>query len=254
MVNVFPLNFRGSILREITLDKVKQVIKTDGMNLMEAMNNTSSNDAAISLFKKLTTTPLPQPLDVSAEAEQAQAFLKEKFTNLLSTNPLKLGGMKIFSPSSWKGSVSNHQYIYDVDVSYLIKSDEFLNAISLMLPFEQWQQLKGLFTGNKSATLQLSRSLIDLMMSTSGQSLDPAQFINLINQHFATHFMGTEAAVESVVSQLTNMEQSIKQSAVTSLISEVIARLAVAARDKLIPLLATFIADIALHQQFFNQI
>ena len=77
MVNFFPLNRRELMLSEATLDKIKQLIKTEGKELMAALTGSSSTQAAVTFLSKLVTTDLPEPLDIADETAQAQQLLKK---------------------------------------------------------------------------------------------------------------------------------------------------------------------------------
>ena len=69
-----------------------------------------------------------------------------------------------------------------------LKSDDFLNGISIMLPFDQWVQLKETINYNDAGTLAIARLLIDNAVAGELDKITPDEFIELFNKQFGINF------------------------------------------------------------------
>lgn len=253
LVNSYPLAHRQAILNEVSLDKVKVLVKKEGLALKESMTGNEAEIAAL-VFSKLISTPLPQPLDIQSEASRVQKMLEQKFQAVLRTSKIELGAKKIFTPSSWKGTVDNPQYIYDVLVVDVLRSDDFINSISLMFSFNEWKNLKENIKNNPEGTLKLARALIDTQVNGGQNALEPETLIQLINQSYSTQYVGAQAMAISAFEKLEEQQKVLTEEPINALSAEVLAQFATIARTKLIPLLAAFIQDSIVRENFLKQI
>lgn len=250
LVNVYPLEARQGILENINLEQVKTLVKQEGAALMEIASG-SQVALANGIFTKLVSTPLPKPLDLANEATRVQAILKQKLDDILSFSKGKLGIKKFFTASSWKGTIDNPQYIYDVPVAEMIHSNDFVNGISLLFSFNEWQDLQRKIKTDAPGRLALARALIDSQMKGTFQ---PEQLIPLINQSFSTRYEGTEACARRALATLQDQQQLLGQEPVQSLAPEALIRIAALMREKLIPLLAAFIQDAIVRANFLERL
>lgn len=249
LVNVYPLGHRLAILNEASIDKVKEFIKEEGITVM-ASELSNVAEIATHICSKLVSTPLPMPLDIASEASRVQKVLGEKFTAVLRKSKVDLGVKKIFTPSSWLGTIDKPQYLYDVPVIKIIKGSDFINGLSLILSFNEWQDVKEKIIKNSEGTLEFARALID----SQQDALQPENLIGLINQCYATHYVGAEAMAVSAFEKLEKQQSLLEGDPISSLTLESLAPLAKTTREKLMPLLAAFIEDSVVRENFLKQL
>ncbi|WED42851.1 DEAD/DEAH box helicase family protein [Legionella cardiaca] len=253
LVNVYPLANRQAILNEASIEKVKELVKTEGASLMEAATDNTTEIAA-SICSKLVSTPLPMPLDIGEEASRIQENLTKKFSAVLTTSKVDLGIKKVFTPSSWFGTLDNPQYIYDVPVIEIIQGKDFIDGLSLMLSFNEWQDVAGKIKKDSEGTLKLARTLIDSQIKGERGALSPEKLIELINQSYATQYVGAEARAAAAFVKLQQQQKLLAGDPINSLAPESLAGLAAIVRAKLMPLLAAFIQDSVVRENFLKQL
>ena len=243
VVNVFPLNNRASLLTEATSEKIEFLLATEGDSFIALMNNSSEVEFAIALFTKLSTSVLPKVLNIEEEAEKGRIYFAEQLQAILAINQAELLLKKMASLAISGKQLEKPQYIYDLPVQELLMSEAFLNSLSLLLPFDQWQQLKTEFHANSAASLGVAQELIDTVVGGNQNLVTPEYILQLINKHLSTNFISAKNAAQAAMIQLDEIQKSIASNPLASLSEETQGRFIALTRDKVLPLLASFIAD-----------
>lgn len=245
MVNVFPLKDRDTLMQGATLSELIALLKEEGQDLLTNMQTAKPTDAAILIFSKLHQAPLPEPLNIEQEAAGTQQWMQKSFQDLMAKSKFQLAKSKGFSVANWSGITNKPHYLYDKSVQALITSDEFLDRMSLLLPFNQWQQFKVAFKANQTASLAVSRDLLDKVVEGGGNadSVNPAFVLERINHHLKTSFVDAPTTAKNATDSLKKIKQSILEQPLTALSSEAKTNLVAIIRKKCLPMLAMFIRD-----------
>lgn len=240
LVNVYPLDRRGELFNEASdLINIKKLIKEHGSELF-AMTQTNKQALPHFIFSRLCSSSLPTPINLEQQAEESRQFLMQGLNALMQKSIPSLLWGKLFSFSSWS---LKKEYLYDTAVVDFLRSDGFLNAISLMLPYDQWLQLRTRIHQDRAGVLAIARKLIDKGSEGTLSELSAELLLKVFNEQFETQYLGTEKALERATQSFDQFAKHIADNSLTSLNPTVQSKYAQLVSSRLLPILASFIDD-----------
>ncbi|CEG58446.1 DEAD/DEAH box helicase family protein [Legionella fallonii] len=249
LVNTYPLESRDKLFNEASdLLKIKQLIKEHGKELLAMMQN-NKEELPRFIFSKLCSSPLPSPIDIPKQIEESKAFFAQKLQEIMQKSITSLLARKLFSFTSWS---LKPEYLYDTAVADLLRSDAFLNTISIMLPYDQWLQLKTKITEDQREMLPVARALIDKAKANGASELSSEDLLELLNKHFDTEYLGSEQALTRTTQSLSGFAAEIAASPLAALDPAVQGKYAQLVSHRLLPILASFINDDVNKEQFLS--
>jgi hypothetical protein len=249
LVNIFPLADREQLLAEASDDiKIRQLLRENGTELSSIMENKKDQLPGF-IFSKLITGSLPDQIDIEQHKTAAKAFISQKFKDIMQTGYVSLFVGKFISPSAWS---LKPKYVYDVPITQLLKSDEFLDQISLMLPYDQWVRLKTNMSTNKKGVIGIARILIDKAEKGELEQLAPDDLINLFNQKFETNYEGSEAALKRTADSIEVFSKQIKADPLAALNQKTKHTYIQLIVHRLLPIFASFIKDDRKKEKFLG--
>ena len=239
LVNAYPLNARARIFAEASdKAKLKQFLIAEGNNLRSL--DKIDGPAIDGIFSKLVKDPLPAQINANKEIEKAKAFFNTQLQKITEKGIVSLFATKLFAPSSWSLSPS---YVYDKSIADLLRSEEFLNNLSIMLPYDQWVKLKADIGTNYPALIEVARALID--MKTSGTPKEPSaeELLALLNKHLKTNYLSSEKAIEVTRTTLDSTIKELTTNPFAQLSPVMKNKFSQLGLNQLLPLLASFIKE-----------
>ncbi len=245
LVNLYPLEARGKLLAEASVVKLKELLKNHGDELISLKDN--HQVLADFIFKKLSSAPVPAQINIPQEVNHAKEFFKTSLEAIMKTSATDLVVGKFFSPSSWSFT---KEYLYDTPIAALLSSDKFLNSISIMLPYNQWLELKRKVNQNYPGMIAISRVLIDKAVAGQLSDIDPEELLTLFNKHLNTNFVGSEQTALTVAQSVQEFTAEVTAKTLNALNPEVQSKYAELISEQLLPLLASFINDDLKKEQF----
>ena len=239
-VLVYPLENRSRLLLEASDSiKIRRLITEHGAELFSHMENNKEQLPEF-IFSKLTSSPLPTQIDTEQQIKAAQEFFAKKINEIMLVSVSSLLFSKLTSPLSWSLSP---QYLYDVAIADVLQSDDFLNSISIMLPHNQWLQLRDDIQNDYSGTLSIARLLIDKKTNGELTQLTPDVLLTMFNEQFDTQYMGTQEAIKKVSETGKDLAKKITDNPMAALNQNMKDKYAQLAVGRLLPLLASFIKE-----------
>ncbi len=249
LVNIYPIERRGELFHEASdLVNIKKLIKEHGSELFTVMQN---NRGALPdfIFSKLCSSALPAPINVAQQVAESKQFLMQELNAIMQKSIPSLLWGKLFSFSSWS---LKSEYLYDTAVADLLRSDAFLNAISLMLPYDQWLQLRTRIQQDHGGVLSIARKLIDKVKAGELSELSSENLLSIFNEQFKTEYLGAEQAIERAVKSFDQFAKDIADNFLTTLAPAIQSKYAQLVSRRLLPILASFINDDANKEQFLS--
>ena len=249
LVNVFPLQHRSELLNTASKSsKLKRLIQVHGKEILALMEH-KKEELPVFIFSKLSRNSLPDLIDIPQHAKDAELLFKDKFAEILQAGLIGLSLRKLTAFSSWN---LNPKYMHDAAIANFLQSDECLDAISLMLPHNQWLQLKADVSQNYSGLITIARILIDKAAAGDSLELKPAQILELLNQHLETEYTSPEQTLVQASEALREITKEATANPMAMLNTEIQDKFAQLATAHLLPLLACFIKDNDKKMQFLN--
>ncbi|TAL66133.1 MAG: DEAD/DEAH box helicase, partial [Legionella sp.] len=256
LINLYPIENRQDLFALITPLRLKEILIAEGMELFA---NTEPQAFAEKLFSKLNNgQPLPEPINLAEEINHSREVLQDKFMELAGSSPISLVMDNLFSPTKWFSAAQNPHYLLEPRLTQFIESEEFFNAISLLLPYTTWLDLKDKIKNNKSTTIQFARALLDIAKSDQEQgkssSLNENRLLELVNQFYATHYQTSIVVTEEGMKEFAAIRKALDENPLPLLNENATSKLSNTAHDSLLPLLANFIKNPEKKAAFVNTI
>lgn len=256
LVNYFPLEKRGAMLLSADLPKIKALIKEQGMAFKKALltNDTDFSSIVTTIFAKLYDEPLPQIIPVDEQIATAQKFVQAKLDAIKNQSKWSVLRGKLQSVEGVSSLIKNKYYVFDKPIKELLQSDDFLKAISLLLPYDQWLECKNLIKNDKNdCVVQLARGLIDYFGSSVDKTPTSDELLELINTHLQKKFTSSVLCATSAKESLKLILEGVKKNPVNALDKTLVTKIATAVRESLLPTLMLFITDKALKQKMLGE-
>lgn len=259
LVNLFPLQDRERIVNAVTLEKIKELIRSEGASLINLLQSKEDPGLKASeIFKKLVDFSLPEPINIQEEVQQAKDTLEAKFSLIEKLNPIPVGLSALTSFSLWGKIIRNPKYVYAAPIQQILVSDDFINAMSLYMPFDQWQEFKTLMQDSSSesqdAVREIACELIDKKTSSTDNSLGPDFVLQSINKHFNKHYVSAQASIVTATTHLQEIATRIGENPDSALDAAVYSEFTSLVRDLFFPLLVKFIRDPSAKAQFLAHV
>ena len=240
LVNIYPLENRSQLLEEASDDvKVRQLISAHGAELASLMKD-KQEQLPNFIFSKLISSALPTQIDIEQHKTEAKDFVTKKLKEIMNTNVLKLTLGKVIAPSSWN---LRPKYLYDVPIANFLRSDDFLNRISIMLPHDQWIQLKANMRNDRSGVISIARVFIDKAAKGELEQPSPEELIKLFNQQFDTNYEGSEEALKRTSESMQAFTKQISDNPIAALNQNMKNKYTQLVSRRLLPIFASFIKD-----------
>ncbi len=249
LVILYPKEARSGLFVEASnKEKIKAFLLKQGNQLTDwsALNN---QQLAQLIFSQLTTGELPAPLQFEQEIAGAKTFIAEQFQTIRNKGLVGLVAGKLLAPSSWN---FNSNYLYDKAIADLLQSEVFFNALSLMLPYDQWLKLRADVNKNYSTLISIAHELIDQMSSREGATPTPEDLLSLFNKHFKTTYECSEQASEKTQIALGVMIKRISDKPLEQVSDTLKNQLVTLGLEQVLPILASFIKEDKKKQVFLN--
>ncbi len=248
MVNLYPLEQRARMLEDASdNDKLKKFLAQHGSELL-SLEGEDINQLADMVFSHLIEGELPEQINVEEEVEKSLDSITKQLEDIQSAKLQDLVLSKIMSFSSWS---LVPQYLYDRAIADMFKGDEFLNAISLLLPFNKWVELKTDIRKNDAALITIARILIDKKLANKPNP-SPQEMLSLFNTHLHTHYIAVEPTIAAGKIALEKILDKVMQNPLDSLSPEMKAQFVQVGLNQLLPLLASFIKSDVKKEQFLG--
>ncbi|PJD91527.1 MAG: hypothetical protein CK424_06885 [Legionella sp.] len=220
LVNYYPQSDRQRLLDGIQSEKLTQLLHDKQEDIQTL--TTDPTDLADFLFSNLCSN-VPQQCNLDLELKKSNDYIASQTTGVGLFANLVMVGLGLGQTR----------------IEYILVSEGFFNAISLMLPFHQWIELKKIFRdSSNSQTLRTLASMIDTRLQNK-QVLNVEWLLQTINSVFGTQYQDTLAFGNQIAKKLKN---KIKPAAFKFNPSQE-KRLACLIREKCLPLIAAFIKD-----------
>ena len=247
LVNNYPLEFRDELLAKASNeDNLKKFLESHYQELM-ALDVQDTGLLAHTVFSGLIDEPLPDLIDLNDEIECSTDLVLRKFEEIGTKKISNLVVGKIVSPSTWS---FNKKYLYDRPIADLLQSDEFLDAISLFLPFDQWKNLKSDMQQNYSALIQVARELIDYQAEGKKEIPSSKEILKLLNKHLKRQYQSSEQAAELATHQFKEVSSKLVNNPLQNISPELQEQFVAIGFSHLLPLMAQFIKADAKKEQF----
>jgi hypothetical protein len=239
LVNAYPLNARARIFEEAS-DKVKlkNFIIAEG-NKLQSIGN-MEGPAIDALLSKLVKDPLPEQINADQEVDKAKEFFTTQLKKITKKGVVSLIATKLFAPSSWSLYPS---YNYDKSIADFLRSEEFLNNISIMLPYDQWLKLKADISKNYPALIAVARALIDQQTSDNPKEPSAEELLALLNKHLKTNYISSVEALETTKTTLGTVIKEITDNPLDHISPDLKNKFNQIGLNQLLPLLTNFIKD-----------
>lgn len=249
LVNYYPLDQRAKLFAEASDNtKINRFLNQHASKLI-ALNTNHINELADLVFSNLIEGKLPAQINLDREITHSTEVINKKILEIRSMDVKSLLFSKLLSPLSW--SISP-QYIYDRPIADMLKSEEFLAAISLLLPYDQWLNLKADIRSNDSAIINMARSLIDKQLSGELDNPSPQDILDLFNEHLNTDYLSSEQAAVNLQKRTSLLVKDIERNPLQKLSPEMKARFVSIGLNQLLPILASFIKSEVKKAQFLS--
>lgn len=251
LVNLYPLEARERLYTQAAdPDKIKKLLREQGNEVVRLMTEDTAKLAQL-MFTHTTVGEVPAQLDITAEIQNATHYISEQMHSISTQSITTLIAGKLKTPSSWSLSV----HLHDKAIADLLQSDEFLNAVSLMLPFNQWNKLRSQAKSNYPTLLLIARDLLDKMASTKDPVFNsPQDLLTLFNKHFKTTYHDSEQAKNQVEAELTDIVNAIIAKPEDHLSGAMKEQIATIGMKQVVPLLASFIKEDKKKQHFLQSV
>jgi hypothetical protein len=249
LVNLYPLEHRAALFADASdHSKIKKLLSQHGSKLL-SLKSHNINQLADLVLSNLLQGELPAQINMEQEIAKSTNVINEQIEIIRSANLQDLMRSKILSLSSWSLSP---KYLYDRAIADMFQSDEFLDSISLLLPYDQWISLKADIRTNDAALISVARVLIDKQVQGEQEQPSPQVILDLLNKHLNTHYMSSEQAATKVQEKTQAIISDIEQNPLQKLSSEMKGRFVQIGLNQLLPLLASFIKSDVKKGQFLN--
>lgn len=247
LVNAYPLETREALLKEASDSvKIKELVTGHGTVLVDLMQN-SPDTLPEFMFSRLIAAELPQAIDIPQQISNAKLLFATKIVEIIKAGASNflIGKVQTLFLNS------KPEYVYAPAVAEFLGSNDFLNAISIMLPYDQWLQLKARIRNDSEGTLAVAKRLIDKMMSTRGKELAPEELLQVFNQQFQTNYQSSEQAAKQANLSFAHFSAEIMANPFAALNSSIQDQYSQLLSDRALPLLACFIDDDLKKESFF---
>ncbi|WP_298622423.1 DEAD/DEAH box helicase family protein [uncultured Legionella sp.] len=249
LVNCYPLASRERLLSEASdTVRITNFLKQHASALL-SFDSDNATQLAHFVFSNLIEGELPAQINLDEEIEKASEAINQQILDLKNTNVQDFMLGKLLSPASWSLSP---QYLYDGVIANMLRSDEFLDSISLLLPYDQWLNLKNDIRHNQVALITIARILIDKQNSDEPVQPSPQEMLDLFNQHLNTHYLSSIEATTQVKEQTQKLWNDILKNPLLKLSTEMKERFVQIGLNQLLPLLASFIKSDVKKAQFLG--
>ena len=251
LVNFYPLDRRKAILMQSTLDKVKNWLRSDPHIFDNLAAMDAPNELAAHVFSKLGIGALPPQIDIQDEIGAAKACVMEELAGKNTAQPPKF---RVIS-GIFNAVVGAVTYMTGADhrkVVALLKNEAVLHAMSLMLPYTQWQQLERRIDDDPESVDRLATLLIEKISHTSEDPLEDydfeanlnsalreKSFVNDINIAFNTNFKDSKTSLEEAKCKLIACSKLSSAQLSTTQKTELVHVI----ENEFLPILAAFIKD-----------
>ncbi|MBL7480462.1 DEAD/DEAH box helicase family protein [Legionella bononiensis] len=247
LVNNYPLEYREELLAEASNEaNIKKFLSEHYQELM-ALDTHNISQLAHTIFSGLIDGPLPTAINLDVEIKNATDLVVRKFEEIGTKKVRNLVVGKIMAPSSWS---FNAKYLFDRPIADILQSDEFLNAISLLLPFDQWQKLKSDMQQNYPALIQVARELIDIQAEGKQAISSPEVILKLLNKHLKRQYQSSEQAAQLAIDQFKEVSSKLADNPLQNISPELQEQFVAIGYSHLLPLMAQFIKADAKKEQF----
>ncbi len=218
LVNYYPQTERQRLINEIKPEELTQLLHSQKEHIYKL---TKQPDAlAAFLFSNLCTR-VPQQCNLDVEFKKSRAFVEEQ-TNGVSP----FVNILLFTLGLTKARIKS-----------LLTSEPFFDAISLILPFHHWTELKQRFRSDSQSLEHLAEGIYQALQTQ--QELTAEQLLYEINRVFRTSYQTTPDYGRCVAEELSNRMQP----AAFKFTSAQKKRLATWIRRECLPVMAAFIRD-----------
>lgn len=243
MVNLYPLDARERLLAQITQDNIKHLLQTQ-TNAIQAVIATQEPAAIADFFFRSLCTQVPQQINLEQEKARSASFF-------------------IQQTQGWSGVGNKARYAMDYlskritgadfgllskRVQKLLISNEFLESISLLLPYHHWLMVKRRFSQEPDKLKQLADRLVTYI--DQADALNPELLLQEINTTFATNYLSTPEYGSSIAVVLNELGTG-KKTVCATVVQQ--ARLLPIIRSYCLPILATYLHTDALKEQFLQK-
>lgn len=249
LVNNYAVENRDKLFNEASDPlKIKQLIKVHGNELFDLMQNNRDQLPGF-IFSKLCSTPLPPTIDIPHQIKESKQFFIEQLNAVMQKSISSLLVGKLFSISSWS---LKPEYLYDTAVADLLRSDGFLNAISIMLPYNQWLQLKDRMNQDYGGVLSVARVLINKIKAGELSDLSAEDLVEVLNKQFKTEYVGSQQATIQTAQAFDDFIKGIVANPFTAVNPVIHSKYTQLVSHRLLPILASFIDDDRKKEQFLS--
>lgn len=247
LVNHYPLEFREELLAKASNKARLITCLNEHFQELKTLNSSNTSQLAHLIFSNLIDEPLPEPINVNDEMERTTELVSKELHKIGTKSVSRLLLGKLMTPSSWS---LNEEYLYDRPVANFLSSNEFLDAIALLLPFDQWMNLKRDVQQNYPVMILVARELIDRQIGGQQGIPTPEEMLKLFNKHLKANYQSSIQAGELAVSELNVIVSDLTLNPLNNISKELQEHFVQIGLRHLLPLLAQFIKDDAKKEQF----
>jgi hypothetical protein len=253
MINLCPFDQRVAIHNQITDEAIEELIKKDSLNL-QSMQEKGDAPETIANFvlSKLTKSVInsaQSPATVEEQVSQSMKTALAEKQKVTFTNAYALGKAVVFAglPSLFgkNGFIEATKKTYAAN---LVLDKNFLKAFSTLVPLDQYQTLEQKLQQDPS----LSEAIASKLLALGEEAQDPQKLVAAVSDasEIPMDFIADNA--ESAQEQINQMFAQKDTNPSALLKTDVIEQLSKPTKKTLIPLLAKFIQDDSLRQQFIS--
>ncbi|KTC64905.1 Type III restriction enzyme, res subunit (plasmid) [Legionella adelaidensis] len=233
LVNAFPLQIRPMLMGAATIEKIRDMLLTNGGTLLQ-LSRDNNPQLPVKVFEYLGVPQLPPMINPETEIQKLSELIARKGHEIATTNKILF---------LFKGPKAR--------IKEFLLSDEFLQAISIVLPYTSWQALCDILRDGRNS--KQVDAVVDALFENlqAGQQLSGDVFLSLINEKFNCNFLSTPASLAAFKQQMQDVMQRFSTDPHV-LNEEAKSQFVGLTEEGLLPLLATFIKDDRQKSEFLT--
>ena len=242
MVNLYPLSARESLLAQLTQDNIVHLLKTQ-QEALETVITTNDAAAIASFFFTSLCANVPDQINLEQEKKRSASYFIQQ-TQGWSGATNKVAYAASYVAKSFMGTDFG---LLSSRVQTLLKSQGFLDSISLLLPYHHWLELKQRFQKDPAQLKILADALIPYIDKPDKLTAD--LLLQAINTAFGANYRSTQDYGASIGAVLSNLGAGKQMLCTTAAQQQ---RLLSIIHEQCLPLLAAYLCTDELKAQFLQ--